>query len=70
MNTLVRRRVSLGDIVLAGAILGAAAALLLTAGLSIDYDTETGRWIISPEETPRTEAFGNYKATGTAKTEA
>ncbi len=32
----MRRRLSLGDIAIAGAIIGAAAAILLTAGLSIE----------------------------------
>jgi hypothetical protein len=52
---LVKRRISLGDIAIAGAIFGAAAAILLFASnFTIGFDEETQRWILQKKE----EAFG------------
>jgi len=55
----LRRRVSLGDITIAGAILGAAAAILLTSGLDISIDDSTGKITLSPSKEEIQGFFGS-----------
>jgi len=42
----MRRRIPTSDFVIAGAIIGAAVAILLFAGAEIEYDSETGKFTI------------------------